>query len=111
MFVPLSQRKPAMEQRISGEGHSSGKRSVTGRHGGDLAAELETWNRAFFELELPWHWDVGTYRELLSLAGDGDCVAAYIEREQPHLLQVYEKSFLRDLVREARERCRAEAAR
>ena len=97
-----------MEQRISAEGPLSGMRSVGGRQGGDLAAELDTWNRAFSELELPWHWDVGTYRELLSIAGDGDCVAAYIEREQPHLLQVYEKSFLRDLVSEARERCRAE---
>jgi hypothetical protein len=100
-----------MEQRTGSEGHSNGKRSVGGFHGGDLAAELETWNRAFSELELPWHWDVGTYRELLNVADDGDCVAAYIEREQPHLLQVYEKSFLRDLVREARERCRAEQAR
>jgi hypothetical protein len=105
-----------MEQRISGKGHSGGgghsgtRRPVGNRQGGDLATELETWNRAFSELELPWHWDVGTYRELLNVAGDGDCVAAYIEREQPHLLQVYEKSFLRDLVRDARERCRAETA-
>jgi hypothetical protein len=104
-----------MEQRISGKEHSGGghsgtPRPVGNRQGGDLATELETWNRAFSELELPWHWDVGTYRELLNVAGDGDCVAAYIEREQPHLLQVYEKSFLRDLVREARERCRAETA-
>lgn len=111
MYVAISQWKSAMEQRISSEGHSSGKRPSAGLHGGDLAAELDTWNRAFSELELPWHWDVATYRELLSIAGDGDCVAAYIEREQPHLLQVYEKSFLRDLVREARERCRAETAR
>jgi hypothetical protein len=100
-----------MEQRISGERHSGGGGFAgVGRQARDLAAELETWNRAFSELELPWHWDVGTYRELLNIAGEGDCVAAYIEREQPHLLRVYEKSFLGDLVRDARERCRAETA-
>lgn len=102
-----------MEQQISSERHAGGYghgHHGVSRQGRDLAAELETWNRAFSELELPWHWDVGTYRELLSVAGEGDCVAAYIEREQPHLLRVYEKSFLRDLVRDARDRCRAEAA-
>jgi hypothetical protein len=105
-----------MEQRISSDRPSAGGHHGhhghhgAGRQGRDLAAELDTWNRAFSELELPWHWDVGTYRELLRIAGEGDCVAAYIEREQPHLLRVYEKSFLGDLVREARERCRAETA-
>jgi hypothetical protein len=99
-----------MEQQIRGDRHSRHGHPGGGRQGGDLAAELETWNRAFSELELPWHWDVGTYRELLNIAGEGDCVAAYIEREQPHLLRVYEKSFLRDLVRNARDRCRAEMA-
>jgi hypothetical protein len=93
-----------MGQMTSGGWHSGGGGHATG----ELVAELEAWNRAFAELELPWHWDVQTYRELLRVAGDGDCVAAYIEREQPHLLRVYEKSFLRDLVCDARDRCRAE---
>jgi len=71
-----------------------------------LAAELEAYNRAFRELELPWHWDAATFRELLDVAGERECVSAYIERAQPHLLRVYEKSFLRDLVLDARDRCR-----
>jgi hypothetical protein len=74
-----------------------------------LTAELEAYNRAFCELELPWHWDATTFRELLDVAGERDCVSAYIERSQPHLLRVYEKSFLRDLVLDARDRCREDA--
>jgi hypothetical protein len=91
-----------MEQRIS---------SHRGRHtGGDaLAAELDAYNRAFSELELPWRWDADTFRQLLNVAGEKDCVGAYIERSQPHLLRVYEKAFLADLVRGAIDRCRQEA--
>jgi hypothetical protein len=71
-----------------------------------LAAELEAFNLAFCELELPWRWDPATFRALLDVAGEHDCVSAYIERSQPHLLRVYEKAFLRDLVLGARDRCR-----
>jgi hypothetical protein len=63
-----------------------------------LDAELQAYNSAFLELELPWRWDVETFRRLRTLGGDTDCVGAYVERNQPHLLQVYEKSFLRDLI-------------
>jgi hypothetical protein len=73
------------------------------------AAELEAYNRAFAELELPWRWDAETFRQLLSVAGEKDCVGAYIERSQPHLLRVYEKAFLADLVRGTVDRCREEA--
>ena len=63
-----------------------------------LTAELQAYNSAFLELELPWQWDVETFRRLKSLAADTDCVTAYVERNQAHLLRVYEKSFLRDLI-------------
>jgi hypothetical protein len=79
--------------------------------GDALAAELEAYNRAFSELELPWRWDADTFRQLLSVAGEQDCVGAYVERSQPHLLRVYEKAFLADMVRDAVERCRQEAER
>ena len=91
-----------MSERMSGT-HAEGR-------GEAFAAELDAYNRAFLELELPWRWDADTFRQLLSTVGESDCVAAYIERSQPHLLRVYEKSFLRDLVRDTRERCRQEAA-
>jgi hypothetical protein len=70
-----------------------------------VAAELEAYNRAFLELELSWRWDGPTFRDLLRIASDRDFVGAYIERQQPHLLRVYEKSFLRDLVLSAKDRC------
>jgi hypothetical protein len=72
-----------------------------------LDAELEAYNRAFTELELPWHWDAATLRHLLSVAPDRDCVGAYVERNHAHLLRVYDKSFLRELVLSAKERHRA----
>ena len=69
-----------------------------------IAAELEAYNRAFSDLELPWCWDARTFRDLLQVAPDRDIVGAYVERNQAHLLRVYEKAFLRDLVHSARER-------
>ena len=63
-----------------------------------LNAELQAYNSAFLELELPWQWDVETFRRLRSIAADADCVSAYVERNQAHLLRVYEKAFLRDLI-------------
>ena len=74
-----------------------------------LDKELAAYNRAFSELELPWHWDADTFRQLLSAAGGEDCVGAYVERNQPHLLRVYEKNFLCDLIRDVRDRCRQRA--
>ena len=75
-----------------------------------LAAELEAYNRAFLELELSWRWDARTYRELIEVADDQDFVGAYIERNQAHLLRVYEKSFLRDLVLSAKDRHERESS-
>ena len=77
--------------------------SVSGAYAADptgerLAAELHAYNSAFCELELPWQWDAETFRGLLRMAGESDCVSAYVERNQAHLLRVYDKAFLRDLV-------------
>jgi hypothetical protein len=69
-----------------------------------LAEELQAYNSAFLELELPWQWDVETFRRLRTLAADTDCVSAYVERNQAHLLRVYEKSFLRDLIQSTKAR-------
>jgi hypothetical protein len=71
-----------------------------------FTAELEAYNRAFSELELPWRWDAQTLRELRSAASDADFIGAYVERNQAHLLRVYDKSFLQRLVLEAKERHR-----
>jgi len=69
-----------------------------------IAAELEAYNRAFLELELSWRWDAPTFRDLLRSAADQDFVGAYVAHKQPHLLRVYEKAFLRDLVLSAKNR-------
>ena len=74
-----------------------------------LDAELDGYNYAFCKLELPWRWDAGTLRQLQSLAPDGDFVGAYVERHQPHLLRVYDKGFLRELVLAAKARHRQDA--
>jgi hypothetical protein len=74
--------------------------------GDALSAELEAYNRAFCELELPWRWDAQTFRALQSAAADRDFVGTYVERSQAHLLRVYEKEFLCQLVQGAKERCR-----
>jgi hypothetical protein len=74
-----------------------------------LAAELEAYNRAFADLELPWRWDARTFHDLLRTAADRDFVGAYVERNQAHLLRVYDKSFLRDLVLSAKDRCQRES--
>ena len=74
-----------------------------------IAAELEAYNRAFSDLELPWRWDAGTFRDLQRVAAEGDFVSAYIERNQRHLLTVYKKEFLRDLVLSAKDRCQQES--
>jgi hypothetical protein len=42
---------------------------------------------------------------------DKDFVGAYVERNQPHLLRVYEKDFLRNLVLSAKARYRHESQR
>ena len=74
-------------------------------------AELDAYNFAFSELELPWRWDPKTFDQLHSIAVDQDLVGAYVEHNQPHLLRVYEKDFLRDLVLSAKARYRQDSQR
>lgn len=85
-----------------------GSENSGGDLGDSVAAELEAYNRAFCELELPWRWDAQTFLQLQNAAPDQDFVGTYVERSQAHLLRVYEKAFLRDLVLTAKDRCRHE---
>ena len=72
-----------------------------------LKAELEAYNEAFLALELPWQWDEATLKSLKGTAASEDCVVAYVERYRAHLLKVYDREFLRNLVHAAKERCAA----
>jgi hypothetical protein len=67
-----------------------------------LEAEREAFNAAFLALELPWQWDRDTFRALVQ--DESDCVGRYVERHQPHLLKVYEKDFLRELILATKDR-------
>ena len=62
-----------------------------------LDADVEAFNAAFEELDLAWRWDRAVIAEL----GDGDDrarVDAFLRARCPHLLKVYEASFLVDLI-------------
>lgn len=86
-----------------------GSENSVGDLSDSVAAELEAYNRAFCELELPWRWDAHTFQQLQNAAPDQDFVGTYVERSQAHLLRVYEKAFLRDLVLTAKDRCRRDS--
>jgi hypothetical protein len=79
--------------------------------GDALAAEFEAYNFAFCQLELAWRWDAQIFHQLHRIAVDSDLVGAYIERSQSHLLRVYEKNFLRDLVLSTKARYRQDPPR
>jgi hypothetical protein len=74
-----------------------------------VLAEIHAYNEAFMELELPWHWDVATYRSLQRETADQDCIGAYVERHHPHLLKSYDRDFLRDLILSTKARHSAAA--
>ena len=82
-----------MSQRIQPQGHDAA-----------AEAELGAYNRAFSELGLEWYWDSRTYETLKACAGDKDCVQAYIEGHQPHLLQAYDSGFLAEAIESVRRR-------
>jgi hypothetical protein len=63
------------------------------------------YNAAFCELGLRWHWDLNTYRDLLSISEEKGRVRAYIETQQPHLLRAYDADFLVDAIQTAKTRC------
>jgi hypothetical protein len=62
-------------------------------------APLHPYNAAFDELDLAsWQWDPATH-------GDGrEGLRAYVEKEHPHLLSVYDADFLLQAVEATRAR-------
>ena len=80
--------------------HSTEPRS----HDNAFEVERGAYNQAFSELGLEWYWDSRTYDSLKTCAGDKDCVRAYIEGHQPHLLQAYDVQFLAEAIESVRRR-------
>ena len=50
-------------------------------------AARNAYNTTFSRMEIDWHWDAATYRELL--ADGGQPVRSFVERHRPHLLRAY----------------------
>lgn len=67
-----------------------------------------TYNAAFEELGLSWHWDAITYARLQ--ANGRGAVRTYLETEQSHLLRAYEADFLVEAIEAAKARCHASIA-
>ena len=53
----------------------------------DDEAARNAYNTTFSQMEIDWHWDPATYRELL--VGGSQPVRAFVERHRPHLLRAY----------------------
>ena len=63
----------------------------------------QSYNAAFEELGLSWHWDRVAFARL---SGTGrDAVRGYIQQEHPHLLRAYEVEFLVEAIESAKARC------
>jgi len=61
--------------------------AVTTTLSADDEAARNAYNTAFSQMEIDWHWDATTYRELL--ADGGQPVRSFVERHRPHLLRAY----------------------
>ena len=57
-------------------------------------AQLCAFNSAFADLGLRFRWDAQTLTSLAAIDGEHARVVAYIETQQPHLLNAYSAAFL-----------------
>ena len=74
--------------------------AVTTTLSADDEAARNAYNTAFSQMEIGWHWDAATYRELLAVGGQP--VRAFVERHRPHLLRAYGIDCLVDAVESTR---------
>ena len=75
----------------------------------DDEATRNAYNTAFSQMEIGWHWDAATYRELL--ADGGQPVRSFVERHRPHLLRAYAIDCLVNAVETTRRDLSAELSR
>jgi hypothetical protein len=61
-----------------------------------------SYNAAFYELGLRWHWDEATFRELMAIEDCEARVLHYMRQHQPHMLAAYDCGFLCRAIEEAR---------
>lgn len=68
---------------------------------GQHELERNSYNAAFYELGLRWHWDRETYDALVGRSScPAECIAHYLETSQPHLLKAYDAAFLADAIQQ-----------
>ena len=75
----------------------------------DDEAARNAYNSAFSEMDIGWHWDAATYRELL--ADGGQPVRSFVQRHRPHLLRAYAIDCLVDAVETMRRELSAPKSR
>lgn len=77
-------------------------RNAHDEHGIDydraIDAQLCAFNSAFADLGLRFRWDAQTLTSLAAIEGEHARVVAYIEAQQPHLLNAYSAEFLSDAI-------------
>ncbi|SEK13964.1 hypothetical protein [Paraburkholderia diazotrophica] len=61
-------------------------------------AQLCAFNSAFADLGLRFRWDAQTLTSLAAIDGEHARVVAYIEAQQPHLLNAYSAEFLSEAI-------------
>jgi hypothetical protein len=83
--------------------------AITTALGADDEAARNAYNSAFSEMEIDWHWDAATYRELL--ADGGQPVRSFVQRHRPHLLRAYAIDCLVDAVETTRRELSASKSR
>jgi hypothetical protein len=64
--------------------------------------EVDLYNAAFEELGLEWRLEGGVYARYAGVADEQARIVACIEAQYPHLLKAYDRSFLHNVIREAK---------
>ena len=73
--------------------------------------ERNSYNAAFYELGLRWHWDSDTYHQLIGRSSDpAQCLQHYLETRQPHLLKAYDAAFLIHAIQQKKAAYRCSSA-
>ena len=73
--------------------------------------ERNSYNAAFYDLGLQWHWDTDTFHQLASKSGcPQERIQHYLETRQPHLLRAYDAAFLANAIQQKRASYRCSSA-
>ncbi|WP_342619639.1 hypothetical protein [Rhodoferax sp. GW822-FHT02A01] len=61
--------------------------------------DRDAYNAAFYEIGLNWYWDEKIYADLTcQFDSPAEQIQHYLNAQHPHLLRVYDATFLTDLI-------------